>query len=83
VHFPTLFEAMLIDANSLETIRAIFKESVDLNSTVVTKPKLYLHVGPPKHGTTALQCALARMQVSCTPSLPLQYNNSHLVDAQY
>jgi hypothetical protein len=83
VHMPTLFESMLIDATSLETIRKITKEKVDLNSTVGKKPKLYLHIGPPKHDTTSLQCALARMQVSCTASLPLQKNNSHLVDAQH
>jgi hypothetical protein len=83
VIMPSLLESLIIDANSLETIRAIKKDPVDPNATVVMKPKLYLHVGPPKHGTTTLQCALARTQVSCTASLPLQSNKDHPVDAHH
>jgi hypothetical protein len=60
----TLYDSFLIDAKIIST-----KQKVDLKGTGEKKPKLYLHVGPPKHGTTSLQCALARIQVSCMPSL--------------
>jgi hypothetical protein len=66
----TLYDSFLIDAKIISTIRGIPKQKVDINGTGEKKPKLYLHVGPPKHGTTSLQCALARIQVSCMPSLP-------------
>jgi hypothetical protein len=54
----------------ISTIRGIANEKVHLKRTGEKKPKLYLHVGPPKHGATSLQCELARIQVSCTLSLP-------------
>jgi hypothetical protein len=65
----TLSESFLIESKIISTIRDIQKEKVDLKGTGEKKPRLYLHIGPPKHGTTSLQCALARIQVSCTPSL--------------
>ena len=79
----TLYESVLIDANIISTIRGITKEKVDLKkSTGEKKPKLYLQVGPTKHGTISLQCTLARIQVSCTSSLP-PTDNSHIFDAQH
>jgi hypothetical protein len=68
----TLYESFLIDDKIISTIRGITKQKVDLEGTGEKRPKLYLHVGPPKHGTTSLQCEMARIQVSCTASLPLQ-----------
>jgi hypothetical protein len=66
----TLHESFFNESKIISTIRKINKQKVDSKWTGEKKPKVYLHVGPPKHGTTALQCALARLQVSCTPSLP-------------
>jgi hypothetical protein len=61
----TLYESFLIESKIISTIRGITNETVDLKGTGEKKPKLYLHVGPPKHGTTSFQCALAKIQVSC------------------
>jgi hypothetical protein len=66
----SLYESFMIESKIIYTLRGIAKEKVDLERTGEKKPKLYLHVGPPKHGTTSLQCELARIQVSCTLSLP-------------
>jgi hypothetical protein len=61
----TLYESFSIESKIISTIRGITNETVDLKGTGEKKPKLYLHVGPPKHGTTSFQCALAKIQVSC------------------
>jgi hypothetical protein len=66
----TLYESFLEESKIISTIHDIHKQKVDVKWTGEMKPKLYLHVGPPKHGTTSLQCALARIQVSCTLALP-------------
>jgi hypothetical protein len=72
VHQPTLFETMLIDARSISILRDDKKERELLADTVeptgdidTDKPKLYLFVGPPKHGTTSMECKLAGIQVRC------------------
>jgi hypothetical protein len=62
-----LYESFMIDStiiSLISTIRRLAKGKVHLERTGEKKPKLYLHVGSPKHGTTSFQCALARIQVS-------------------
>jgi hypothetical protein len=66
----TLSESFFIESKIISTIRGIHKQKVDLQGTGEKKPKLYLHVGPPNHGTTSFQCALAKIQVSCYLSFP-------------
>jgi hypothetical protein len=63
---------MLIDARTVSILRDDKEERGLANIRQPTgesgayKPKLYLNVGPPKHGTTSLECTLARIQVSCS-----------------
>jgi hypothetical protein len=66
----TLYESFSNESKIISTIRDIHKQKIDLKGTVEKKPKLYLHVGSPKHGTTSFECALAKIQVSCALSLP-------------
>jgi hypothetical protein len=71
VHDPTLSETLQIDEKGLLGLETA--DMGDKDESGEGKPKLYLHVGPPKHATTSLQCNLATHQVRTNFSLSTEF----------